>query len=78
MELCSDCGNKHPPLVTCSEAWRVLVQDLIMRIGRADKCPDPCGCWIYWIKQTNNKTVPYQSDGKIHLGICRGKYRKPK
>src|SRR5207244_2382794 len=46
---CIDCGNPHPPLVTCSEGWRIFVQDLIRRIGRVDRCPLPCNETIYWI-----------------------------
>jgi hypothetical protein len=76
-DLCLDCGNAHPPMTTCSESWRIFVQEFIRKIGRPDRCPEPCNSWIYWIRHLNGKTVPYTIDGKIHLGRCVGRYKEP-
>jgi hypothetical protein len=48
---------------------------LLLKIGNVDKCPDPCGKTIYWVRHVTGSKAPYTESGLLHFLDCEGKFK---
>ena len=50
---------------------------LLLKIGSVDKCPEPCGKTIYWVRYpSTGAKAPYTEAGLLHFLDCEGKFKR--